>query len=589
MYIRTISRKNKDRSKVTYVQLAHNERDSKKGYSKAKVLYNFGRIENLDVGQLRRLVKSISRFLPPEDALEAQVLSKHRGQDFKFTWSRSYGGAYLLSALWQQLHFRPMLEKRVSKRLFKTPIADAIFAMVANRCLAPSSKLSITEWIERDVFIPKVSTLDVQVCYRAMDFLLEHKEHIEQEIYWAVADLLNLEVDLILFDTTSSYFETEIESELKKRGYSKDKRGDLPQVIIGLAVTRNGIPVKHWIVPGNTMDMSTIEQVRNDLANWRLNRVVVVHDEGMTSESNLQYLQRGGGHYIAGRKLRSGDAVAEQALSHKGPYTKIEDQLLAKEVVIGDGEKRKRVVLVKNIHEQKRVEENRKKLVQALEEKVKQVNNRKRKSTSSKEISKLLSHRIYGKYLDELKNGNLKINREKLQSEKRYDGKYLVESSDDTLSIRDIVLGHKQLDDVEQAFRTLKTTLELRPNYHSRDDRIKCHIFLCFIALVLVRIIEHKTQESWTRVRNEMQRIHCGEFQIESKKLRQLTELTNKQKEILKKLDIKEPNTIVDIQDTQICSNTAASTSHTVILSITGTCRIISCLRLSKPDQDIVL
>jgi transposase len=364
-----------------------------------------------------------------------------------------------------------------------------------------------------------------------------------------VADLLNLEVDLILYDTTSTYFETEVLSELKKHGYSKDKRGDLPQVIIGLAVTRNGIPVKHWIFPGNTMDMSTIEQVKKDLVAWHLSRVVFVHDEGMTSASNLQYLQRGGGHYIAGCKLRSGEARAEHALSHKGPYTTIDEHLFAKEIVMGDGAKRKRLVLVKNTQEQKRAEETRKQLIKTLEEKINPLNDRKKKTSSNKALAALKSHRLYGKYLLVLRDGRLKIDHQKFENEKRYDGKYLLESSDDTLSLRDIVLGHKQLYDVEQAFRTLKTTLELRPNYHSRDDRIKCHILLCFMALVLARIVEHKTQKTWSHVRDEMQRLHCGEFQIETKKFRQLTELTAEQKELLKKLNIKEPKTIVDIQD----------------------------------------
>ena len=549
MYIRTISRKNKDGSKTTYVQLAHNERDGKRGYAKATVLYTFGRIEDLDVEQLKRLVKSISRFLPPQDALESQVLLKHRGSRLKWNWTRAFGGTYLLSGLWQQLHFRDLLEKRVTKRQYRTPISEAIFAMVANRCLAPSSKLSITEWVEKDVFIKGLSTRDVQVLYRAMDFLLTHQAAIEQEVYWAVANLLNLEVDLILFDTTSTYFETEIESELKKHGYSKDKRGDLPQVIIGLAVTRDGIPVKHWVFPGNTMDMSTIEQVKNDLVAWHLSRVVFVHDAGMTSASNLQYLQRGGGHYIAGCKLRSGEVRAEQALRHKGPYTTIDEHLFAKEIVLGDGAKRQRLVLVKNTQEQKRALETRQKLIQTLEEKIKPLNDRKKKSSDNKALQALKAHRIYGKYLLELKDGHLKIDQQKLQAESRYDGKYLLESSDDTLSLRDIVWGHKQLYDVEQAFRTLKTTLELRPNYHSRDDRIKCHILLCFMALVLARIVEHKTQKTWSHVRNEMQRLHCGEFEIESKKFHQLTELTTEQKELLKKLNIKEPSTIVDIQD----------------------------------------
>lgn len=545
MYIRTISRKNKDGSKVTYVQLAHNERDPEKGHAKANVLYSFGRLENLDIEQLKRLVRSISRFLPAEDALEAQALLQSRGRDFKWKRSCSFGGVYLLSALWQQLSFQKLIEDRVANREFRTPIAQAVFAMVANRCLAPASKLAASEWVARDVFIADLGQIEVQVLYRAMDFLLLHQAELEQQIYWSVADLLNLEVDLVFFDTTSTYFETESESQLKKRGYSKDKRSDLPQVVLGLAVTREGIPVKHWVFPGNTVDISTIEKVKDDLAGWRLNRCVVVHDSGMSSEANLQYLQRGGGHYIVGRKVKSGEADVEGALSQKGRYTQIEAHLWAKEVVIGVGEKRKRLVVVRNDQEQTRAEHNRQTLIRTLEAKLARLKGK----SHTKAASELKAHRIYGKYLKELKNGSLRLDHARLREESRYDGKYLVETSDDTLSLRDIVLGYKQLYDVEHAFRTLKTTLELRPNHHSKDERIRCHIFLCFIALVLVRIIEHKSGQSWSNVRREMHRLYYGEFEVESKQVAQLTELTKEQKMILKSLDIKKPSPIVDIQN----------------------------------------
>ena len=547
MYIRTVSRKNKDGSKVEYVQLAHNVWNSKKRHSTPKVLYNFGRRDTLDLNQLTRLVKSICRFLPPEDALEAQVLMKNRGRKFKWRSSRSYGGIYVLSEIWKQLGFTNLIKKRLNNRNFSTPVERAVFAMVANRCLAPKSKLAITEWIDKKVYIPDLSQIGVQVLYRSMDFILEHQNKLEEEIYWAVADLLNLEVDLLFFDTTTTYFETHDEDELRKLGYSKDKRSDLPQVVIGLAVTRSGIPVKHWVFPGNTADMSTIEKVKNDLGNWHLNRCIIVHDRGMSSEKNLQYLQRGGGHYIVGRKMRSGEPEIEYALSRKGRYTVIEEYLLAKEVIVGNGEKRKRFVLVKNLKTEKHDQEQRQKLIKVLNEKINSLNERKTKS-HSKKVCEIRSHKVYGKYVKELKGGRLKINLSKLREESRYDGKYIVETSDDTLTLRDIVLGYKQLYDIERAFRTLKTELDLHPNNHSTSDRIRCHIFICFNALVLVRIIENKTKKTWAKVRDELERIHYGEFIIDSKKVCQLTELNNDQKNILKLLNIKEPRLFLDIQ-----------------------------------------
>jgi len=547
MYIRTISRKNKDGSTVTYVQLAHNERASSKGHPKAKILFNFGRIENLDVEQLKRLVKSISRFLPPEEALATQTQLKHRGKVLQWSCCRSFGGIYLLSALWQKLNFQKLLEQHLSSREFATPIAQAIFAMVANHCLAPASKLAISEWVEKDVYVPDLAKVDIQVLYRAMDFPLLHQDKLEQEIYWSVADLLNLEVDLLFFDTTSTYFETAEETELKKRGYSKDKREDLPQVVLGLAVTRLGIPVKHWVFPGNTVDVSTIETVKKDLASWRLNRCIFVHDTGMTSETNLQYLQRGGGHYIVGRKMRSDEKDVAQALSHRGPYTQIQDDLWAKEVTVGDGEKRKRLIVVRNDKEQQRTQSARQKLIASLEEKLSQINNRKK--SPNKAVCELKAHQVYGKYIKELKSGTVSLNRTKLRQESRYDGKYIVESSDDTLSLTDVVLGYKQLYEVEDAFRTLKTTLDLRPNYHSKDERIRCHIFICFISLLLVRIIENQTNKTWSIVRKEMSRLYYGEFKVESQKVCQLTELTKEQKSILDAMSIKEPSTVVGIHN----------------------------------------
>lgn len=548
MYIRQISRKNKDGSTVTYVQLAHNEWDPKKKHCTAKVLYSFGRKEDIDIDQLKRLVKSISRFLPASDAAEAEVMVKNRGRKLTWLQSRSYGGIHVLLELWNKLGFGRLVEERISERGFSTPIALSIFAMVAGRALAPSSKLALTDWIKNDVHIPGLDTVGVQTLYRGMDVLLEHQQELEKEIYWAVANLLNLEVDLLFFDTTSTYFETDEETDLKRYGYSKDKRPDRPQVVVGLAVTRDGIPVKHWVFPGNTSDMSTIGKVKDDLGRWHLNRCIIVHDRGMASEENLQYLQRGGGHYIVGRKMRSGEEAIEETLGTRGRYTEIDEKLLAKEAIVGDGEKRKRFVIVKNLATEVHDRKVREVLVQNLQEKIDQLNTRSTR-THSKQVCALKAHRTYGKYVKELKDGTLKLNKMKIREASRYDGKYIVETSDDTLSLRDVVLGYKQLYDIERAFRTLKTDLDLHPNYHSSEDRIRCHIFLCFIALVLVRIVENKTQKSWMKIRKTLMRIHYGEFIVERKKIFQLTELSNEHVNIFKSLNISDPRQFLGIQD----------------------------------------
>ena len=189
--------------------------------------------------------------------------------------------------------------------------------MVANRALAPSSKLAIEQWAAEEVYLGDHQPLQVQHCYRAMDFLLEHEQTIQQEVFWSTASLLNLTVDLIFFDTTNTYFEIDEPgpSELKAYGKSKDKRDDLPQVTIGLAVTREGIPVRCWVLPGNQHDSQCVDQVQKDLNNWNLGRVVWVMDRGMSSEANQKILQRAGGQYILGEKL-SGTKLNEDSSCH---------------------------------------------------------------------------------------------------------------------------------------------------------------------------------------------------------------------------------------------------------------------------------
>ena len=146
MYIRQISRKNKDGSKVEYIQLAHNEWNPEKGHCTAKVLYNFGRKEQVDLDQLNRLVKSISRFLPAADAAKADALIKNRGRKLTWIQSRSYGGIHVLLELWKKLDFDKLIQDRVEDRNFSTPVALSVFAMVAGRALSPASKLASIQW-----------------------------------------------------------------------------------------------------------------------------------------------------------------------------------------------------------------------------------------------------------------------------------------------------------------------------------------------------------------------------------------------------------------------------------------------------------
>ena len=152
-----------------------------------------------------------------------------------------------------------------------------------------------------------------------------------------------------------------------------------------------------------------------------------------------------------------------------------------------------------------------------------------------------------GRYVKELKSGRLKIDLAKVKQQEKLDGKYLLSTSDSHLSAKDIALGYKQLMEVERAFRTLKSTLCLRPMYHSKDDRIRSHVLICWLALLLIRIAEVETGTTWTRIRRQMQQLNLIEFFDKNGRILQHTELTTNHRNILNKLKIKPPKRILKV------------------------------------------
>lgn len=537
MYLRTIARRNKDGSVVRYYQLAHNELNAR-GQAQAQVLYSFGREDKLDRDALARLVRSISRVLEPEQALTASA-----PEDLRFVSSLSYGGPYLLDQLWRRLGIDDAITGALAARRYPKSIERTLFALTANRALEPSSKLACCAWAAERVALPGIDYFTDDDAYRAMDALLECEDNISERIYTSVATLLNLEVDLIFFDTTSTYFETEGEDEgedaFRRYGHSKDHRDDLPQVVIGMAVTREGIPIRVWSFPGNSSDQVLVRKVKDDLRAWKISRVVWVVDRGFASDENRRYLQRGGGHYIMGEKLRRVSDNLD-ALSRPGRYAKIKDNLQIKEVWVGDGETRRRFIVCKNPEEAKRDAAKRVTALARIDKELAAIARKKTKDDRRDAEALLLKHPSLGRYLHR-KGGRLQVNRAKVKDEERLDGKFLLSCSDDTLPAEDVALGYKSLLEVERGWRYFKHVLDVRPVYHRKEDRIRSHVLLCWLGLLLVRVAELEAKDTWRNIRNEMGKLHVGSFVGPAGKVTQRTELTVRHKEILKALKVKEP------------------------------------------------
>jgi len=570
MYLRATQRRRKDGSAVRYVQLAHNRRVG--GVTQAEVLLNLGREDELDVEGLRRLARSISRYTDggPANAAEAA------GEGLEVVSSRPFGGAFVLDALWRRLGVADALAAALGARRFQADVERVLFALVANRALKPFSKLAAAEWASCDVQIAGLGAMDEDQAYRAMDVLsaADTEARVQEAVFFAVADLLNLEVDLLFFDTTSTYFERDEpeqgadgEPGFRALGHSKDHRPDLPQVVIGLAVTREGIPVRVWVWPGNTNDQTVIEEVKDDLAGWRLGRCVWVVDRGFSSDDNLRYLTHAGGHWIAGEKMRDGSPDARAALARQGRYRSVRDNLRVKEVTIGDqagGGEAKRFVVCHNPAEADRDRAERQHQLARIEaelERIEALRERERRRRSkktgegarAKTIARtqeqahtkaecaLRDHPTLGRYLRLTATGRLRIDRARVAAEERLDGKFLLSTSDPDITAEDIALGYKNLLEAERSFRDLKGILRLRPVFHRLEQRIRAHILICWLALLLVRVCERQTDETWRNLRRELERLHLVTLAGAAGQVEQTTRLTDPQREILARLQIDAP------------------------------------------------
>lgn len=564
MFLRETRRRNADGSEVAYLSLAHNERDPVTGVPRAKVIHNFGRADQVDRAALARLVRSISRFLDPAEAVAAAVPGEVDIID-----ARPMGAAYVADRLWERLGIAAAIRRvGAGRRIDAAGVERVIFAMVACRLSpTPLSKLAGCAWVARRVFIDGLAEVGEDACYRAMDFLLDALGELQKEVFFAVANLLNLEVDLLFFDASSTYWERDsadaellddeepedgdggpanpAEAAARRYGHSKDHRPDLPQVVIGLAVTREGIPVRVWTFPGSTAEQLLLRTVKDDLRSWSLNRVIWVTDRGFSSAANRRYLQRGGGHYIMGEKLRGDSAEARHALGRAGRYRTVAGNLRVKEVRVDDGTIRDRFVICHNPEQATRDAEVRAQIIARLQEKITgsdQLSPRKRAELAGA----LKTKPAFSRFLRATPSGNLRINRGAVTRDAFFDGKFLLRTSDETLTAADIAEGYKGLYEAERGFRDLKSTIDLRPVYHYKDERIRAHIQLCWLALLLMRVAEVEAGETWRTIRDELERLHLVTLRTAEGTVAQRSELTSRHKEILRRLHLPEPPRFYD-------------------------------------------
>lgn len=539
---------------TSYLSLAHNYRDPDSGVSKPKILHSFGREDELDPQALERLMASIARHLDVAVPGSGVDTGDPAALDLDPVDGRDLGGAWVLDQLWGRLGIGAEIRKlakspkhRPGRKLDVDLLERILFALVAGRALAPSSKLEATRWIREEVYVPGLAEVDHTACYRAMDWLLEHLEALQETVFFAVADLLQLDVDLIFFDTTSTYFEVEhadgeldgTDEGLRQRGHSKDSRPDLPQVVIGMAVTTGGLPVKLWVWPGDTGDQTVLAEVKADLAGWRLNRTVWVVDAGFTSKDNRKVLTGGGSGFIIAEKLRGNEAATVEARARQGRFRTVDESLQVKDIRVGDGLDEQRFVMIRNLDAAAHDAHVRDRLVALLADRI------EGSDTLDADARAELRGRIREKpglwrYLRVTASGLLRVDKAKIAAEARLDGKTLLRTSEMQLDAADIARGYKALLEVERGWRDLKQ-LELRPVYHRKDDRIVAHVQLSWLALLLIRTAEIAAGDTWRNLAAELDRIQLHTYDTGHGTVSQRTRLTAKQRDILERLELPEP------------------------------------------------
>ena len=551
MYLRTTKRTNKDGSVVEYFQLAHNERDPKTRKPVAKIIHNFGRTDQLDRTQLARLCGSIARVcgLTVTDAEQAPI---GFFDEMKIRQTLAYGCSLVIEALWERLGLKKELDDIIKEKAVRINYERALLAMTANRLCDPESKLGVWDRWLSTVYMPSCDGLKLDHMYEAMDLLHEHVDTIEKNVFFQTANLFNLKVDVIFYDTTTASFHVDQEDDaegnatLRKFGHSKEGTWS-PQVVVALAVTSDGIPVRSWVLPGNTADVATVDRVRADLRGWNLGRALFVADAGMNSETNRDELARACGKYLLACRMANVAEIDREVLSKRGRYNVIRDNLHAKEVIVGDGERRKRYILCYNPREAERQRHHREMIVKTLEAELE--SHRDHRATAQWAIE-LLASRRFKRYLRITKANQVRIDKAAIGQAAKYDGKWVIETNDDTIKLEDAACGYKGLMVIERCFRSLKRTqIKMMPMYHWASRRIEAHVKICVLALMIERVAELECGMPWHQIRRELNRLQITEFFDLNNRVLMRNEIPDTTSNILKKLNIKTPPQVLSIEN----------------------------------------
>ncbi|MBT2234831.1 transposase [Nonomuraea sp. NEAU-A123] len=514
-----------------------------------QVIYNFGRDDASNRQALVRLAASVVKILEPAQLLDVAA------DGLEFVDSQPFGAVWVLDALWRQLELDGTFRGMRRDGALDPAAERVLFALVASRALAGSADppAEVARWVNEDVFVDGLPATTEDACRKVTKWLCEVSGRLQEEVFHRVADRLDLKADLLFFESAHGGLQPGLgldgDEDPQGEG-SKDAQSLAPpwgcheahQTVIGLAVTRTGIPLRIWRWPGCTDDAAMIRQAKEDMKDWTLSRVIRTADRGRPIAADRHALRKDDDHpYIVGAKLRSGSAEADAALSRQGRYHRVAANLRVKEVHIAADE---RFVICRDTRTAQRDAEVRTRLVEELSA---LIDGTDRLSVAERtdlhmEIS---ANPRMRRYLRLTPGGLLRIDVKAVKAEENLDGKYLVRTTDPELPAEEIALGYMRLLECERTWRDLLAGLRRLKSRGEPGDR--GHLLLTWLSLLLVRIAESRTGLSWSGLRREFDRIKLGTFAARTGLLRQRTEITEEQYELLAALGLAPPPRIIQI------------------------------------------
>ena len=503
-----------------YLQIVENRWEDKK--SRQRVIATVGRMDELRAkGAIETLTRSLSRF-----SERALLLLSDRNESLRAE-AKKIGPALIFERLWKEVGMDRILHRLLAGRKFGFEVERATFLTVLHRLFPSGSDRSCDRW-HRDYMINGVDDLSLHHLYRTMAFLgSEIEDHgdrtfsprctkdiIEEELFHRHQDLFSA-FDIVFFDTTSLYFEGE-GGKIGQLGHTKDHRPDLNQMIVGVVLDREGTPVCSEMWPGNTTDVkSLIPVVQRIRSRFPIDKLCIVADRGMISGNTLAYLEREKIPYILGARMRKVKEIKGDVLSRAGRYREVHPEglsfkdpspLKVKEVLVDD----RRYIVCLNERQARKDAADRQSIVDALAEKLK--GNPK----------SLVGNKGYRKYL-KMDRDTVSLNEQKVEEEKRFDGKWVLKTNTG-FTAEQVALKYKELWQVEQVFRDMKSVLDTRPIFHQRDETIKGHVFSSFLALVLIKELYRRLEKAghdfeWADIKQDLSALQEITLEDNGKKL----------------------------------------------------------------------